>query len=310
MRSDRGRSFVVEPGPPGASRPRPCPPPPALGGSQGAPPPPRGLLKRHALSALGTPQRLQFPGPGRGVDPGGGGAEREGALHRAARAGRLSLPCAGFRCAKDIPGWRVWRGEEGRVRIPNLESGCSKAVGSLREGGTDRLRSGAQKSLWPPGGWPTVQPLWPGGVLDPKGSRCPVAAGSLGQIIQAQLFWALNPWTSYGPSPGKCPSCTVRCTHILTSTKVRVHTRLCKCIRGFPGPSPGARLSHAALAITGPPHGWRKPVHTHPLPRGHIRPEMDPAGLSGSKLQRILPRLRRLHSAESRIRSGQKRGTK
>lgn len=43
MRSDRGRSFVVEPQPPGASCPRPCPPPPALGRSQGAP---RGLLKR------------------------------------------------------------------------------------------------------------------------------------------------------------------------------------------------------------------------------------------------------------------------
>lgn len=74
MRSDRGRSFVVEPQPPGASCPRPCPPPPALGRSQGAP---RGLLKRHALSAPRTPQRRLFPRRGRGIDPGGGGAEQE-----------------------------------------------------------------------------------------------------------------------------------------------------------------------------------------------------------------------------------------
>lgn len=77
MRSDRGRSFVVEPRPPGASRPRPCPPPPAPGGPRGAP---RGLLKRHALSARGTPPGAPVPGKEGGGRPrrgrGGGGAGR------------------------------------------------------------------------------------------------------------------------------------------------------------------------------------------------------------------------------------------
>lgn len=71
MRSDRGRSFVVEPRPPGARRPRPCPPPPAPGGPRGAP---RGLLKRHAHSARGTPPGAPVPEKGRGV----GGRPRRG----------------------------------------------------------------------------------------------------------------------------------------------------------------------------------------------------------------------------------------
>lgn len=246
------------------------------------PPPPGPLKETRSLSPRDPPE-APVPWAGKRGRPRWGRGRAGGGAAQGRTRGASEPPQRGFSLRQGHSSLESLKGVEGRVRIPNLESGCSKALGSLREGGTDRLRSGAQKSLWPPGGWPTVQLLWPGGVLDPKGSRCPVAAGSLGQIIQAQLFWALNPWTSYGPSPGKCPSCTVRCTHILTSTKVRVHTRLCKCIRGFPGPSPGARLSHAALAITGPPHGWRKPVHTHPLPRGHIRPEMDPAGLSRFK---------------------------
>lgn len=96
MRSDRGRSFVVEPRPPGARRPRPCPPPPAPGGPRGAP---RGLLKRHAHSARGTPPGAPVPGKGRrvGVDPGGGRAKQELRAARRRSRGCLGRPSASFR---------------------------------------------------------------------------------------------------------------------------------------------------------------------------------------------------------------------
>lgn len=103
MRSDRGRSFVVEPRPPGASCPRPCPPPPALGRSQGAP---RGLLKRHALSAPRTPQRRLFRGRGRGIDPGGGGAEQELGVSRRRSGAAWPFP------ARVFDELRIFRAEE------------------------------------------------------------------------------------------------------------------------------------------------------------------------------------------------------
>lgn len=85
MRSDRGRSFVVQPRPPGASRPRPCPPPPAPGGPRGAP---RGLLKRHAHSGPGDSPRgaNSWEGDGGGPGRGRGGAG----------AGSLSAPLEGL----------------------------------------------------------------------------------------------------------------------------------------------------------------------------------------------------------------------
>lgn len=64
-----------------------------------------------------------------------------------------------------------------------------------------------------------AQFLWAGGSVVPNCSCYTVTTGFLGQTTQTsmyQTFWALNPWTSYGPSPGKCPNCT----------HLRVHTSL------------------------------------------------------------------------------------
>ncbi|CAD7667452.1 unnamed protein product [Nyctereutes procyonoides] len=86
MRSDRGRSFVVEPRPPGASRPRPCPPPSSPGRLARRPP---GPLKETRTLSPGDPppQRRLFPGKGSRVDPDGGGAEQEpGASRRRSQA--------------------------------------------------------------------------------------------------------------------------------------------------------------------------------------------------------------------------------
>lgn len=94
MRSDRGRSFVVEPQPPGASCPRPCPPPPAVGRSQGAPP---GPLKETRTLSPADPPEAPIPEKGKRDRP-RWGRGRAGARRLAAPLrGCLGLPCAGFR---------------------------------------------------------------------------------------------------------------------------------------------------------------------------------------------------------------------
>lgn len=140
-----------------------------------------------------------------------------------------------------------------------------------------------RKSLWPAEGRSVAQFLWPGAFVVPKCSRCTVATLFLDQTTQANtyhIFWALNPWTSHGPSLGKCPNCThLTCTHILTNTNVRVHTRLCKCIHGFPGPCPrfSAKERCPSYYLVTSPTAQTCPYTS--LPRGHILPRTEPAGL-------------------------------
>lgn len=163
MRSDRGRSFVVEPRPPGASRPRPRPPPPAPGGPRGAP---RGLLKKHAHSAPGTPPGTRVPGKGEGASLGGGGAQRE--PHGAA-PGSPRPPQRQFSMS-----WRVWLGvatdssERLQQDLRVIAGSWGGASGGILA--PESQREGRCHCRW--GRRPQMQ-------------RCAVAARFLGQITQA-----------------------------------------------------------------------------------------------------------------------------
>lgn len=215
----------MEPRPPGASRPRPCPPPPAPGGSQGAP---RGLLKRHALSARGTPQRRLFPGRGRGVDL-GGGAERElGAARRRSGAAWAS-PSRVFVEPRIFLtgefGWRGW-GEGGwkfrilRVDVAEPRVGCGKA-GKDRRWGPGRERACGLRRA---GRWPSS---WPGGIVVPRCSRCTIALEFLGQTTRANVFqtlWALDQLQSFPRKMSKLH--TFRCTtrHSFKCESMCTHT--------------------------------------------------------------------------------------
>ena len=189
MRSDRGRSFVVEPRPPGASRPRPCPPPPALRCSQGAP---RGLLKRHALSALGTPQRRLLPGGGRGVDPGGGGADPE--LGRARRRSEAAGASPERVSMSEGYSWREsLAGGEGGDRFRIFRVAVAEPWVRCGAAGQDRRRGRPRRSLWPPRDRSEVQFLWPGGPqMQPLHRR-------------HQVSWANNPGKSVPNSLGLKP---------------------------------------------------------------------------------------------------------
>lgn len=85
----------------------------------------------------------------------------------------------------------------------------------------------ARKSLWPAEGRFVAQFLWPGGFVAPKCSRCTLATLFLDQTIQASMyhiFWALNPWTCYGPSLGKCPNCTHLSVRTFLQIRMYVYT--------------------------------------------------------------------------------------
>lgn len=120
----------------------------------------------------------------------------------------------------------------------------------------------------------------------------------------------LGPLTSYGRFPGKCPNGTHLCVHTFASTKVCVHTtlqmysRIPRSIPGFPAKEhcSGYYLVTSQTEQTCP--------HTS-FPEGAtFRLRWSRQDFACAKLQRILPRLRTLRSAESKIRSGQRGGTK
>lgn len=156
-----------------------------------------------------------------------------------------------------------------------------------------------------------AQFLWPGGFVVPKCSCYTVTTGFLGQTTQANMyhtFWAFNPWTSYGPSPGKCPNCThLVYTHSYEYESTGVHmilqySRISRPIPRFLANErcPGCYLvtSCSNLSTHGPPEGCTS------------RLRCSRQDFACVKLQRILLRLHRLHSLESKIGSGQRRHLK
>lgn len=155
-----------------------------------------------------------------------------------------------------------------------------------------------------------TQWLWPGGIVVLQCSHACTVSRVLRQTTQVRPFRtlrALDPWTRCGPFPGKCPNCTVRCTHILTSTKV-MYTHDFVNIFTDSRPVPGF-LTMERCPIIWSPHQRHKHAHTRSSPRGHIPPKWSRQDFACAELQRILPHLRRRRSAESKIRSGQRGGT-
>lgn len=117
----------------------------------------------------------------------------------------------------------------------------------------------------------------------------------------------LRPLDQMRTFPRKCPNCTVRCTHILTSTKV-MYTHDFVNIFTDSRPVPGF-LTMERCPIIWSPHQQHKHAHTRSSPRGHIPRKWSQQDFACAELQRILPHLRRRRSKESKIRSGQRGGT-
>lgn len=73
-----------------------------------------------------------------------------------------------------------------------------------------------------------AQFLWPGGFVVPKCSCYTVTTGFLGQTTQAsmyQTFWGLEPLDQLRTFSRKMSKLyTLKCTHILTSMKIRICT--------------------------------------------------------------------------------------
>lgn len=201
------------------------------------------------------------------------------------------------------------------MEIRNIKSGCSDLglVAGRRGRADDGVRAGKEPAA--AGGQvrgPVLVARWDCGPQMQPPHRLRGVSWANNPYQRVSDCLGLGPRTSYRPSPGKCPNCThVGVLHaILASSKVRVHTRLCEYMHGFPGLCPDSWLRNAALAIIWSPHQLLKPVHTHPSPGATSRLRRSRQDFACAKLQRILPRLHRLRSAESKIRSGQRGGTK
>lgn len=87
-----------------------------------------------------------------------------------------------------------------------------------------------------------AQFLWPVRFVVPKCSPYTVATGFLGQTTQTSMyhiFWALNLWTSYRPSPGRYPSCTHLDVQTCLQVQKYVYTHdFANVFMGFQGSSP------------------------------------------------------------------------